>query len=101
MELHSRPGVPHDRVVETQQKWLSLLRQCFLDAQAGGEVDVGADIAQMVFETQAMLLAANFLFVMTSEPMPLAQARKGVEQLLARLVIGVGKKKARSGVGKK
>ena len=58
-----------------QQQWLSLLRKCFLDAQAIGEIDSGADVAQAVFETEAMLLAANFLFVMTNDPTPLAQAQ--------------------------
>ena len=84
MELDTRPGLARDRVVEVQQKWLSLLRQCFLDAQAIGEIESAADVEQAVFETQAMLLAANFLFVMTNDPTPLAQAQ-GVENVLARL----------------
>jgi AcrR family transcriptional regulator len=87
MELDTRPGPARDRVVEIQQKWLSLLRQCFLHAQTTGEIDSGADVAQAVFETQAMLLAANFMFVMSNDPTSLAQARRGVENVLARLVV--------------
>ena len=100
MELDTRPGLARDRVVEVQQKWLSLLRKCFLDAQAIGEIDSGADVAQAVFETEAMLLAANFLFVMTNDPTPLAQARSGVENVLARLAVSPEPKKKQSTRGK-
>ena len=100
MELDTRPGLARDRVVEVQQQWLSLLRKCFLDAQAIGEIDSGADVAQAVFETEAMLLAANFLFVMTNDPTPLAQARRGVENVLAWLVVSPEPKKKRSTRGK-
>jgi AcrR family transcriptional regulator len=95
MELDTRPGPARDRVVEIQQKWLSLLRQCFLHAQTTGEFDSGADVVQAVFETQAMLLAANFMFVMTNEPSALAQARRGVENVLARLLVRQETKKKR------
>jgi AcrR family transcriptional regulator len=93
MELDTRPGLARDRVVEVQQQWLSLLRKCLLDAQDIGEIDSGADVAQAVFETQAMLLAANLLFVMTNDPVPLTQARRGAENVLARLVVSPEAKK--------
>jgi AcrR family transcriptional regulator len=92
MELSTRPGSPRDRVVEMQQKWLGLLKQCFLDAQASGEINSAADPTQAVFETQAMLLAANFLFIMTGDLTTLAQARTGVEHVLERLASGTSKK---------
>ena len=82
-----------DRVVEVQQHWLSLLKKCFLDAQAIGEIDAGADVAQAVFETEAMLLAANFIYVMTNDPTSLTQARIGVENVLARMVVIPASKK--------
>jgi AcrR family transcriptional regulator len=100
MELDTRPGLARDRVVEVQQMWLSLLRQCFLDALAFKEIDPGADVMQAVFETQAMLLAANFLFVLTNDPTPLTQARRGVENVLARLVVSPESMKKRSTRGK-
>ena len=86
MELDTRPGMARDRVVEIQQKWLSLLKQCFLDAKAIGEIDSAVDVDQVVFETQAMLLTANFFFVLTNEQTPLKRARIGADNLLARLV---------------
>jgi tetracycline repressor-like protein len=75
------------------------LRQCILDGQALGEVDPRAEVGQVVFEVQAMLLAANFLFVMTNDPIRLTQARKGVENVLARWAVPAKSKKKRSARG--
>jgi AcrR family transcriptional regulator len=95
MELDSRPGPTRDRVVEVLNAWRASLRQCLLDAQATREIDPTADVDQVVFEVQAMLFAANFLFVMTDDPVRLTQARRGVEGVLARCTVGpkVGKKR--------
>jgi hypothetical protein len=95
-ELDTRPGPARDRVFEVQKQWLTLLRKCFLDARAAGEVDPAADVDQAVFETQAMLLAANYLFVMTNDPTPLTQARVGADHVLARLAVRPESKKKRS-----
>jgi AcrR family transcriptional regulator len=96
MELDTRPGPTRDRVVEVLNAWRASLRQCLLDAQAGGEIDPKADVDQAVFEVQAMLFAANFLFVMTNDPMRLTQARRGVESVLARCAVGPKPGKRRS-----
>jgi hypothetical protein len=85
-----------DRVVEVLNSWLSLLQQCILDAQALGEIDPAAQVDQLVFEIQAMLLAANFLFVMTNDALRLTQARRGVEELLARVAVRAKSKDKRS-----
>src|SRR5262245_26979254 len=98
-ELDTRPGPARDRVVEVLNSWLSLLRQCILDAQARGEIDPGAQVDQLVFEIQAMLLAANSLFVMTNDPLRLTQARRGVEDVLARVAVRAKSKDKRSARG--
>ena len=87
MELDTRPGPTRDRVVEVLNSWRASLRQCLLDAQTLGEIDPTADVDQAVFEIQAMLFAANFLFVMTNDPIRLTQARRGVESVLARFAV--------------
>jgi AcrR family transcriptional regulator len=84
-ELDTRPGRARDRVAEIQSQWLTLLEQCFRDGQANGEIHPRADLAQAVFEADAMLIAGNFLFVMSADPSRLKQARQGVEHVLARL----------------
>jgi AcrR family transcriptional regulator len=96
MELDTRPGPTRDRVVEVLNSWRASLRQCLLDAQANREIDPRADVDQAVFEVQAMLFAANFLFVMTNDPIRLTQARRGVESVLARFGVGTKPRKRRS-----
>jgi AcrR family transcriptional regulator len=86
-ELDTRPGPARDQVVRVLEAWQSLLRQCVLDGQAGGEIDSKAEVAQAVFEIQAMLLAGNYQFVMTNDPIRLTQARTGVEHVLAQLAV--------------
>ena len=86
-ELDTRPGLARDRVVEVLGNWLALLQQCILDAQALGEIDPNAEVAQVVFEIESMLLAANFLFGMMNDPIHLTQGRRGVENVLARLAV--------------
>ena len=95
-ELDTRPGSARDRVVEVLNSWLSLLRQCILDAQGLGEIDPRAEVDQVVFEIQAMLLAANFLFVMTNDTLRLTQGRRGVEDVLARVAVRAKSKKRQS-----
>ena len=92
-ELDTRPGSARDRVVEVLGNWLGLLRQCIIEAQNLGEIDLNTDVDQAVFEIEAMLLAANFLFVMMNDPIHLTQGRRGVENLLTRLTVGTGSKK--------
>jgi hypothetical protein len=59
-------------------------------------MDPQAEVAQAAFEIQAMLLAGNFQFVMTNDPVRLTQARKGVEHALARLAVREEPKKKRA-----
>jgi AcrR family transcriptional regulator len=98
-ELDTRPGPARDRVVQVLDQWQSLLRQCILDAQASGEIDPQAEVAQAAFEIQAMLLAGNYQFVLTNDPVRLSQARKGVEHVLTRLAVQGESKKKRSARG--
>src|SRR6516164_2446849 len=98
-ELDTRPGPARDRVVQVLDQWQSLLRQCILDAQASGEIDPQAEVAQAAFEIQAMLLAGNYQFVLTNDPVRLSQARKGVEHVLTRLAVKGKSKKKRSARG--
>lgn len=92
-ELDTRPGRAHDRVLEVLSQWRSLIRQCIEEARTHPEIDRDVDLEQTVFEVQAMLAAANFLFVLTNDPMPLQQARKGVQNMLDRLSAGLAAKK--------
>jgi AcrR family transcriptional regulator len=96
-ELDTRPGPARDRILGVLENWLALLTQCVREAQAAREIDPAADVAQTVFEIQAMLVAANFLFVMTDDLHRLTQARRGVEHVLARVMVRGGARKKRPG----
>lgn len=91
-ELDTRPGPARDRVAEVLDNWLAFLKQCLLEAQSLGEIDPKADVAQAVFEIEAMLLAANFLFIMRNDPIHLTQARLGVDSVVARLAMNAESK---------
>ncbi len=95
-ELDTRPGRARDRVARLLHEWLSFQKQCVKDAQANGEIDPRADVDQVVFETEAMLMCANFMFVMMNDPTPLAQAHAGVENVLARYAAKSAGKKPKS-----
>lgn len=86
-ELDTRPGLARDRVFEVIDRWLSLLKQCLIEGQEFGEIDSKAEVDQAVFEIEAMLLAANFFFVMSNDLVHLSQARRGVENVLTRLAV--------------
>jgi hypothetical protein len=84
-ELDTRPGRARDRVFQVLNQWLAFLQQCLEDARQQREIDRRADVSQATFEVQAMLMAANFRFVMTGDANLLVQARRGVENVLERL----------------
>lgn len=93
LQLDTRPGPARDKVMQVLGKWLSLLRQGILDGQALGEVDADIDVDQAVFEIEAMTLAANFLFVMSSDIAHLQQSNAGIENILERIAAKPANKK--------
>lgn len=95
-ELDTRPGPARDLVVAIVGNWLGLLQQCLVEAQDLNEIDPNAEVAQAVFEIEAMLLAANLLFVMMNDLVHLQQGRQGVENVLARLAIVTESQRQRS-----
>src|SRR5262249_18423551 len=54
-------------------------------AVAGGELPRDTDIDQLVFEITAMLVRANFTWVVTGEARVLEQARIGIGHVLERV----------------
>jgi AcrR family transcriptional regulator len=85
VQLASRPGRPHDRVMALQQRWLDQFAEALGQAVAGGELPRDTDIDQLVFEITAMLVRANFSWVVTGETRVLEQARIGIRHVLERV----------------
>jgi len=90
-EQGARPGPVRDRVAQVVADWLALLTRCLEEAKQAGEIRRDVDVPQAVFEVESMLMAANFLFVMSDDPATLDRARTGIDALLVRLA----KKKSR------
>ena len=85
VQLASRPGRPHDRVMAMQQRWLDQFAEALGQAVAGGELRRDTDVDQLVFEITAMMVRANFSWVVTGETRVLEQARIGIRHVLERV----------------
>lgn len=83
MELDTHPGPSRDRVLAVQEQWLTLLKECLLEAREKSEIQSRGDVAQAVFEIEAMLLLANYLYVQTHDTKFLKRAKTGVENVIA------------------
>jgi hypothetical protein len=81
-QLASRPGRPRDRVMELQAHWLGQFAAALGQAVEGGELPRAADIGQLVFEVTAMLVRANFAWVVTGNTQVLEQARTGIRHAI-------------------
>ena len=86
VQLASRPGRPRDRVMAVQQRWLDQFAEALGQAVAGRELPRDTDIDQLVFEITAMMVRANFSWVVTGETRVLEQARIGIRRVLERVV---------------
>src|SRR3954453_13341426 len=85
VQLASRPGRPHDRVMAMQRRWIEQFAEALGEAVAGGELPRDTDIDQLVFEITAMLVRANFSWVVTGETRVLEQAWAGIHHVLGRV----------------
>src|SRR5262245_60675271 len=84
VQLASRPGRPRDRVTELMQKrWLEQFAEALGQAVVGGELPSDTEIDQLVFEITAMLVRANFTWIVTGDTRVLDQARIGIRHVLA------------------
>src|SRR6516162_3244331 len=86
VQLASRPGRPRDRVMELQTQWLGQFVAALGQARDGGELPRDADIDQLAFEITAMLVRANFTWIVTGDTRVLEQARLGIQNVLERAV---------------
>jgi AcrR family transcriptional regulator len=81
-ELNSRPGRVRDRIVAEYREWIDLLREQARKAQELGEIDRSADIDQLVFEVNGILVAGNAFYLLFEDPEELERARRGVRERL-------------------
>src|SRR5262249_57830453 len=87
----SRAGTTHVRVTAWQQRWVDRFAEALGQAVAGGELPRDTDIDQLDFEITAMLVRANFSWVVTGETRVLEQARIGIRHVLERVAGHAGR----------
>jgi AcrR family transcriptional regulator len=84
-QLASRPGRARDRVLDLQGQWVEQFIATLSQARDCGEVPKGTDVEQAAFEITAMLLRANFSWVVTGDTHVLDQARAGIHHVVERI----------------
>jgi hypothetical protein len=83
-EFDAKPGPVKDHLGAVYAGILSALTEAVHEAQAMGEIGAAEDVAQLVFELDALLLGANFAYVFFDDPPSLERARRGVRARLER-----------------
>jgi AcrR family transcriptional regulator len=91
-QLASHPGRARDRVMEVQQRWVRQFTEALGQARDSGELPRATDIDQLVFEITAMMVRANFTWVVSGDTHVLDQARIGIRHVLDRAGEPTGRK---------
>lgn len=80
--MNTRPGPARDLIGEFVAAWLRAIEHAVCEAQSRDEVAPEIDPAQLAFETNAMLVAANLAFPLFGDRKILERARLGMRERL-------------------
>jgi AcrR family transcriptional regulator len=83
-ELSTHEGRVKEKLRAFMAEGMDALAEMIREAQARAEVDSGADAAQLAFEIDALLHAANAGFMLHGSDEPLERARRGIRERLGR-----------------
>jgi AcrR family transcriptional regulator len=86
-ELDTHPGPARDGAMAFSERWLSLLAEQVVGAQAAGALDPAADPGQVAFELNAYMVLGNMQFVASSDAAALDRVRSAVDTRLGALAI--------------
>ncbi len=78
VDVGTRPGPVHDAVAAQRLDWLKVLERLSREAAEQGELDERIDSAQLAFELQALLVAANTSFILHGDPDAFERARTAI-----------------------
>ena len=73
-----------ERIAAFQREWMETLERQAAHARSAGELDRSADPKQIAFEVNAMLIAANGMFLLQGDPAVFDRARSGLLGILER-----------------
>lgn len=83
-EYRSRPGAVRDAVAADMRTWLDFVAEAARRAIAAGDLPASTDPAQLAFQINALLDAANDSSLLFDSAAPYAQARRAIDALLSR-----------------
>ncbi len=81
-ELGGRPGPLRERVAANQKDWIGVLTEAANEAVDRSELRSDIDVATLVFELNALVIAANTAFILHDDPAVLSQARTAIERVI-------------------
>ena len=79
-DLGSWPGPARDEIAAQRRDWLAVLERLAREAQEINELDSRLDPAQVAFELQALLAAANTTFILNDDAAVFERARRAVRE---------------------
>lgn len=82
-ELGARPGPLKERVAANQRDWIRVLTDAAEQAATRGQLSADTDVAILVFELNALVIAANTGFILHDDPAIITRARAAVARVLA------------------
>lgn len=81
-EVSAQPGAVRDRIAGEQRDWIALLERLATEARDLDELPADTDPAQLAFELNAVVVAANTTFVLHGDTSGLDRARRAVDHRL-------------------
>ena len=87
-ELGGRPGPLRVRVAENQRDWIGVLTRAAQVAVSMGQLRADTDVEILVFELNALVIAANTGFVLQDDPAIISRARTAVARVLSAATPG-------------
>jgi AcrR family transcriptional regulator len=88
-DVGTRPGPVRDSIAGQQRDWLGFLERLAREAQELGELPPTTDPAQLAFELNAVMVAANTSFILQGDTAVFAQARAAIRERLRSPADGV------------
>jgi AcrR family transcriptional regulator len=79
-DVGSWPGPARDSIAAQRREWLEILERLAREAQQLGELDRNLAPAQLAFELQALLAAANTTFILNGDAEVFERARRAVRE---------------------
>ena len=87
-ELGGRAGPLKERVAANQRDWMRLLSDAAEEALRRGELRADTDVEILVFELNALVIAANTSFILHDDPAVIDRSRAAVERVLSAATTG-------------